>query len=70
MMKRKQHKPEFKARVALEARQGIGEWMIFYNHRRPHAAHGGETPVRVYRPGLPASGPGLRPDLRSTDLAA
>ena len=39
-----------------EARQGIGDWMTFYNHRRPHAAHGGETPVSVYREGcrLPA----------------
>ena len=53
-----------------EARQGIGRWMIFYNHRRPHAAHGGETPVRVYREGLPASGPGLRPDLHPTALVA
>ncbi len=37
-----------------EARQGIGAWMTFYNHRRPHAAHGGETPVGVYRERLPA----------------
>ena len=36
-----------------EARQGIDEWMNF-------SARG---PVRVYREGLPASGPGLRPDL-------
>lgn len=25
-----------------EARQGIGDWIVFYNHRRPHGAHGGE----------------------------
>ena len=31
------------------ARQGIGDRIISTNHRRPHAAHGGETPVRVYR---------------------
>ncbi len=53
-----------------EARQGIGAWMTFYNHRRPHAAHGGETPVGVYRERLSASGPGLRPALHPTALVA
>ena len=53
-----------------EARQGIGDWVIFYNHRRPHAAHGGETPVKVYRGRLSAYGPGLRPALHPTALAA
>ncbi len=53
-----------------EARQGIGDWMVFYNHRRPHAAHGGETPVNVYRARLSAYGPGLRPALLPTALAA
>ena len=53
-----------------EARQGIGDWVIFYNHRRPHAAHDGETPVRAYRNRLSACGPGLRPDLDPTALAA
>jgi len=53
-----------------EARQGIGDWIGFYNHRRPHAAHGGETPVRVYRNRLSAYGPGLRPDLHPTALVA
>ncbi len=53
-----------------EARQGIGDWMTFYNHRRPHAAHGGETPVRVYRERLSASGPGSRPALHPTALVA
>jgi len=53
-----------------EARQGIGDWMVFYNHRRPHAAHGGETPIKVYRARLSAYGPGLRPALHPTALAA
>ena len=53
-----------------EARQGIGDWITFYNHRRPHAAHGGETPVGVYRERLSASGPGLRPDLQPTAMVA
>ena len=53
-----------------EARQGIGDWMDFYNHRRPHAAHGGATPIRVYRERLSACGPGLRPALHPTALVA
>jgi len=53
-----------------EARQRIGNRMSFYNHRRPHTAHGGETPVSVYRERLSASGPGLCPDLHPTALIA
>ena len=53
-----------------EARAGIGRWIGFYNHHRPHAAHGGRTPALVYKNGLSPSGPGLRPDLRTTGLAA
>ncbi len=53
-----------------DARDGIGRWADFYNHRRPHAAHGGRTPVLVYGNSLSPSGPGLRPDLRPTGLAA
>ena len=52
------------------ARAGIGRWIDFYNHRRPHSTHGGQTPVLIYRNGLLPSGPGLRPVLRATDLAA
>ena len=55
---------------ARETRQGLGDWMTLYNRRRPHAAHGGETPVSVYRarlsvglwsevtPGAPSHSPG------------
>ena len=50
--------------------RGCVHWVIFYNHRRPHAAHDGETPVRAYRNRLSACGPGLRPDLHPTALAA
>ena len=53
-----------------EARQGIGDWIAFYNHRRPHGAHGGETPGKVYRERLSASGPGSRPTLQPTALVA
>jgi len=53
-----------------EARQGTGDWVSFYNHRRPHAAHGGETPVKVYRERLLVSGPGLRPALHPTAMVA
>ena len=31
-----------------EARDGIGNWMDFYNRRRPHAAHDGRTPDAIY----------------------
>ena len=51
-----------------EAREGIGRWVSFYNHRRPHAAHGGRTPIDMYYDGPSASGPGSRPDLRPTAL--
>ncbi|PCJ58695.1 MAG: hypothetical protein COA65_07660 [Rhodospirillaceae bacterium] len=42
--------------------------MAFYNHQRPHSAHGGETPVSVYRERLLASGPGVSPDLHPIAL--
>ncbi len=31
-----------------QARAGVGRWITFYNHRRPHAAHGGQPPAVVY----------------------
>ena len=31
-----------------EARQGISEWITFYNERRPHSRHGGLTPDMAY----------------------
>ena len=31
-----------------EARAGIRKWMEFYNHKRPHTAHGGQPPAVVY----------------------
>jgi len=31
-----------------EARDGIGNWMNFYNRQRPHAAHDARTPDAVY----------------------
>jgi hypothetical protein len=55
---------------ALSGSPGIGEWIDFYNNRRPHSAHGGATPAGVYRDRLSASGPGLRPALQPTVLAA
>ena len=34
-----------------EARAGIGQWMEFYNHRRPHQAMDNRTPMAVWREG-------------------
>ncbi|MGX1101313.1 putative transposase [Amorphus sp. MBR-141] len=31
-----------------QAKAGIGRWITFYNHQRPHAAHGGQPPAMVY----------------------
>src|SRR5471030_3230449 len=35
-----------------EARDGIGSWMDFYNHRRPHQAMNNQTPMAVWRAGM------------------
>jgi putative transposase len=35
-----------------EARAGIGQWMEFYNHRRPHQAMGNQRPMAVWRDGM------------------
>ena len=37
-----------------EARSGIGLWMNFYNHRRPHQAMDNQTPMAVWREGVKA----------------
>jgi putative transposase len=34
-----------------EAKAGIGEWVAFYNHRRPHQALANRTPMAVWRDG-------------------
>ena len=31
-----------------DARVGIAKWVEFYNHKRPHSAHGGPPPDVVY----------------------
>ena len=31
-----------------DARAGIGKYVLFYNQRRPHSEHGGETPETMY----------------------
>lgn len=31
-----------------QAKAAIGQWIAFYNHRRPHTAHGGQPPAVVY----------------------
>jgi putative transposase len=37
-----------------EARAGIGAWMTFYNHRRPHQAMNNKMPMAVWRSGIEA----------------
>jgi len=34
-----------------EARDGIGTWMNFYNHRRPHQAMNNQFPMAAWRAG-------------------
>ena len=31
-----------------QARAGVGRWITFHNHQRPHAAHGGHPPAVIY----------------------
>ncbi len=31
-----------------QARAGVGRWITFYNHQRPHAAHARQPPAVVY----------------------
>lgn len=31
-----------------KAKAGIGKWMAFYNHKRPHSSLGGQPPAVVY----------------------
>src|SRR5271156_4004519 len=35
-----------------EARIGIGQWIDFYNHRRPHQAMSNQQPMNVWRNGM------------------
>ena len=34
-----------------EAKAGIGEWLTFYNHRRPHQALANRPPMAIWRDG-------------------
>ena len=31
-----------------QAKAGVGRWVTFYNYLRPHAAHCGQPPAKVY----------------------
>ena len=50
------------------ARKGIGKWIDFYNHRRPHSTFDGQTPHEVYNRSIPA--PPQPVDLRITSPQA
>ena len=42
--------------TGAEARTGVGNWISFYNHERPHSALGGRTSVEAHLgPGLKAA---------------
>ena len=34
--------------TGLQAKAGVGRWINFYNHQRPHTAHGGQPPGVIY----------------------
>jgi putative transposase len=46
-----------------EAKAGIGEWVAFYNSRRPHQALANRTPMTVWRDGLAGA-----PDAKAVDM--
>ena len=52
-----------------EARAGIGNWIDYYNCRRPHSALGGRTLVEAYN-GLTAPSSGHAPMKPQARLAA
>lgn len=35
-------------KIGSETRAGVGKWIAFYNHKRPHSALGGKPPAVVY----------------------
>lgn len=37
--------------MASEAREGVGKWIDFYNHQRPHQSLAYRTPAAVYKEG-------------------
>jgi transposase InsO family protein len=34
-----------RGRAVPQAKAGVARWITFYNHQRPHAAHGGPPPA-------------------------
>lgn len=38
--------------ASLDNYERIGRWITFYNHQRPHTAHGGQAPEVVYFNGI------------------
>jgi putative transposase len=46
-----------------EVRTGIGEWLSFYNHRRPHQALCNKTPMEVWRQAMIGALPPMAVDM-------
>jgi putative transposase len=43
----------FEHATIIELCAGLEKWFELYNHWRPHATHGGETPAKIYAPEEP-----------------
>lgn len=43
-----------------QAKAGVGRWITFYNHQRPHAAHGRQPPAVFYFNGIKTDQPTRR----------
>ena len=35
-------------KTGSQVKAGVGRWLTFYNHLRPHAVHGRQPPALVY----------------------
>src|SRR5437588_5635232 len=51
---------------AREAREGIAQWIAFYNSHRPHQALGFRTPMSAYREGITGFSGGRAMDMNET----
>lgn len=43
--------------TGTEAKAGVGKWIEFYNHKRPHSALGGQPPAVIYSQRIETTNP-------------